>query len=141
MKQTQDKERGSLTLETVILAGGAILLIGLLIAGVRISWANNAVQSAASSAARDGSLARSADLAQARANEAASVSMSQSGATCSGQNVSLDTSRFLAPLGQTGIVTASVSCDVPLSNLLPGLPGSMSVNKSASSPVDPYRQR
>lgn len=141
MRKQLNRERGSLTLESAILAGGAILLIGLLVAGVRIAWANNAVQSAAASAARDGSLARSADLAQIRAHEAASVSMSQSGATCSGQNVSLDTSRFLAPLGQTGTVTANVSCSVPLSNLLPGLPGSISVNRSASSPVDPYRQR
>ena len=138
---TIGSERGSATLEAVIVVPALLLLIGLLVAGIRVSWAHNAVQSAAAAAARDGSLARSSSLAQSAAYQSASVSMNQSGAICNGQDVSLDTSQFLAPLGQTGIVTANVSCSVPLGNLVPGLPGSLTVTKDASSPVDPYRQR
>ncbi|GAA4660142.1 pilus assembly protein [Arthrobacter cryoconiti] len=141
MTRTNENERGSLTLESCILAVGAIVLIGLLVVGMRISWATNAVQSAAASAARDGSLARSADQARNQAATAAAVSMAQSGATCNGQDTSLDTSQFLAPIGQTGKVTVTITCSVPVANLVPGLPGSMSITKSASSPVDPYRQR
>jgi Flp pilus assembly protein TadG len=135
------KEEGTTIIEAMMIAGAALLLIGLLIAGIRISWAHNAVQEAAAAAARDGSLARNAGQAQANANTAATVSMAQSGADCVGQNVVLDTSRFLAPLGETGTIRVTVNCTVPLANLVPGLPGAMNVSRSANSPVDPYRQR
>jgi len=139
--KTLHGEDGTTILETMLIAGAALLLIGLHIAGIRISWAKGAVQEAAAAAARDGSLARTAGQAQTNANTAAAVSMSQSGASCVGQTVVLDTSRFLAPLGETGTIRATVSCTVPLANLVPGLPGSMDVSRSANSPVDPYRQR
>lgn len=142
MKRRQhDNERGSATLEAVIIVPVFFLLIGILLVGIRVNWAHQAVESAAAAAARDASIARTTDQAQTQAMNAATVSMAQSGAHCTNQNASLDTSNFNAPLGQAGKVSVTLTCEIPLSNLIPGIPGSTTVTRTSVSPVDPYRQR
>jgi len=49
---------------------------------------------------------------------------------------------FSTPPGQPAQVSASVSCTVPLSDLLlPGVPGSRKLIAQFTSPLDPYRSR
>ncbi|MFE2167818.1 hypothetical protein ACFXB3_22590, partial [Streptomyces sp. NPDC059447] len=54
----------------------------------------------------------------------------------------LDSSGLAVPLGQVGTVTVTISCTVPLSDLLlPGVPGSKTMTSSFTSVVDAYRSR
>ncbi len=58
--------------------------------------------------------------------------------------VSVDVAGFAVPPGQPATVSADVSCTVPLSDLLPwlpGLPGAKTVKAQFSSPLDPFRAR
>lgn len=135
-------DRGSSTLELVIWAIPILLIVGLLIAGARLALANNAVQSAAFAAAREASLARTASAAQAAGEGGASFSLNSNGVNCVSRSIALDLSDYNKPLGTTGTVTATISCTVSLAEAgLPGLPGTVTIDQSAVSPVDPYRER
>lgn len=137
-----ERERGSSSVEFAILGVTLLLFIGALIVGGRIAMAHNAVQAAATAAARDASLARSEGAAYTQGSNAASVSLANSGIRCINQSTNVDTSAFATPLGVTGSVRATITCSVDLSAAaLPGFPGSISISKESISPVDPYRQR
>ena len=66
-------ERGSMSVELVLIAPALALVILLLVAGARVALAGNAVESAAVAAARDASLSRTTAGAQAGAQLAAQV--------------------------------------------------------------------
>jgi Flp pilus assembly protein TadG len=135
-------ERGSSALEIVIIAPAFIAILVLLAAGGRLALAGNAVESAASAAAREASLSRDASSAQTAAEAMARTSMTQSGVNCLTLTVTIDASGLNAPLGNTGTVGASVTCTVALSDAaMIGLPGTRNLNGSAISPVDAYRER
>jgi Flp pilus assembly protein TadG len=141
-RKPDQHERGSSSVEFAILGVTLLLFIGALIAGGRIAMAHNAVQSAATAAARDASLARSESAAQTQGSNAAGLSLVNSGLSCINESTSVDTSAFAAPLGVTGSVRATITCSVDLSAAaLPGFPGSITISKDSISPVDPYRQR
>lgn len=135
-------ERGSATIEMVLLVPAFMLLILLLIMGGRFALAQQSIQSAASEAARAASHERGAD-SEERGLEAAESFLSDEGVSCSTVDVSVDTSgKSTDPGVPDQFVDATVSCDVPLGDLaLPGVGGSRSVSASASSPVDTYRER
>jgi hypothetical protein len=119
-----------------------LLFIGLLVVGGRLALAGNAVQSAAYAAAREATLARTAATAQSAGENAANFSLNSNGVTCIDRIVQVNTLGFNQALGTTGTVEATLTCRVNLSDSgLPGLPGSVELERSASSPVDPYRQR
>ena len=135
------RDDGSTTLELVIVIPGFILLLLLLIFGFRVTTAGQNVEAAAGAAAREAALARNAGIAQGSGAAAATTALAQAQAPCSSSRADIDTAGFQAPLGQLGTVTASVSCVVPLAGLVPGLPGQMTITKTASQPVDAYTQR
>ena len=64
-------ERGSITVELAILAPALLLLLGLLVFAGRVETSSASVEQAARAAARDASLARTADAARATAQAAA----------------------------------------------------------------------
>lgn len=135
-------DRGSTTLELAIWGLPLLLFIGLMIAGGRLAVTGNAVQSAAFSAARDATLARSQSQAETAGDDAARLSLDNSGVSCLTRTVDVDTSDFAQPIGTAGVVDATLTCRIDLSAAaLPGLPGSVDITRTASSPVDPYRQR
>ncbi len=135
-------DRGSAGLEIAILAPALVALLVLLAAAGRLGLAGNAVESAASAAAREASLARSAVEAQAAAEDMARISMNQSGVECTTLSVNIDASGLSAPIGTTGRVSATVSCTVALSDAaMVGLPGTRILTGNAVSPVDAYRER
>lgn len=124
-----------------IMMVGTILLIGIVVFLGRGISAHNSVQSAAWAAARDASLGRSADQAVQQGLAAADDVLGANG-TCQSHSTSITGNGLTTGLGETGIVTATVTCTVSMANLLiPGIPGEIVVTKTASSPVDPYRQR
>ena len=135
-------ERGSVSLELVILTPGLLLVIGVLIYGGRLELAKQSVQAAASQAAREASIARTQPEANSTADAAATRSLAEQGLNCVSSSVSVDTSGFASPAGTPATITAEVTCVVHLSDLaVPGLPGSRMVTATADSPLDTYRER
>lgn len=136
------REEGSMAVELVMLAPVMVFVILLLVAGGRIALASNAAEAAAIAAAREASLSRTTAEAQQDANAAAQVSMSQSGYACTTLSVFIDDSGLNVPLGQVGTVSGTITCTLNLSDVaLPGLPGTWTIERTASSPVDAYRER
>ncbi|ASD22471.1 hypothetical protein B7495_10540 [Cryobacterium sp. LW097] len=114
-------ERGSMSVELVLIAPALVLVILLLVVGARVALAGNAVESAAVAAARDASLSRTTAGAQASAQLAAQTSVAQSGLACADLSVFVDDSGLNVPLGEVGTVSA--------------------ITTTASSPVDAFRER
>jgi Flp pilus assembly protein TadG len=144
MSRLHRRERGSATVEMVVVAPGLIMIIGLLIMGGRIAIAGGSVEHAAAEAARAASIARTAAEAQASGDSTARMVLDNAGLQCVGAaSVSIDTADFTTTqAGQPGEVSATVSCQVRLSDVaIPGLPGTRLMEHRASSPLDTYRTR
>ncbi len=132
---------GSAALELVVLAPVLLALLGLVIAAGRTSVAQSSVDAAARDAARQASIALSPSAAQLAGQASARAALRQDGLDCD-PVISIDTEGFSVPPGQPAVVSATVTCAVPLSSLyLPGLPGSKTMSSAFSSPLDVYRER
>ncbi|WP_037364698.1 TadE family protein [Amycolatopsis orientalis] len=130
-------DAGSVSVEAAVLVP-AVLFVGLLIvAGARTSSAQQAVDNAATAAARAASIARGPAAAQQAGAAVARERLAREGITCRESSVSVDASQIA--VGRTGQVRASVTCRVPLSDLALPVPGDTRVTGAFTSPVDPYR--
>lgn len=134
-------DRGSATVELVILAPVLGLFLALLVAGGRVAVAHQAVQASAAEAARSASIARTQAQAGTEARAGAATSLRNQDTTCRHTTVTLDTTGFAIPVGSPASVGATVTCQVELAGLLPGLPGSLAITATARSPLDTYRER
>jgi Flp pilus assembly protein TadG len=135
-------ERGSAAIEAAIGIPAFALLVGLIIFGGRIATAHEALQTAASAAARSASLARDGRTAQAEAQDAAAASITNQHIRCTQVDVRVDTSEFGKAPGVPGTVAVTVSCRLDLSDLaVPGVPGSKVLRSTMSSPIDTWRER
>lgn len=142
VRRSAEVDRGSVTLELVVLAPGLLLFIGLVVFAGRTSLANQSIAQAANEAARIASIARTQPEADRTAGEAARSTLVQQDLQCLTTSVSVDTTGFGQPVGTAATITATVSCVVRLSDLaVPGLPGSRTVTATATSPLDVYRER
>ncbi len=130
------RERGSMTVELVVLVPVLILFMLFAVAFGRVERARQEVIAAARAGAEAASVMPSAGQAQVAAADAAVPSVFNQQFTCQPLNVQTDTSGFRPG----GVVTVHVSCTVHLSDLLiPGFPGSGNIDESRSAPIDPYR--
>ncbi|KOU59214.1 TadE/TadG family type IV pilus assembly protein [Streptomyces sp. IGB124] len=135
-------DRGSEAIATAIVAPLLLMLLCTAIAGGRIVTSNSKVDAAAEDAARAASISRTHAGAESEAAEAAARSLNDQGIRCASTSTSIDTSGLAVPLGQVGTVTVTISCTVPLSDLLlPGMPGSKTMTSTFTSVVDAYRSR
>ena len=135
-------ERGSMTLELAVLAPALLLLVGLLIIGGRVAIATGSVEAAARDAARTASIARTPAQARSDATSTATTTLTAQGLQCSTTTVDVSTAGFAVPVGQPAQVSARVTCQVALADLvLPGLPGTRAVTGAATSPLDTFRER
>jgi len=137
-------ERGSATVEAVLVSLALGLFVALIILGGRVMMAKQAVQSAAYDAARSASISRTSGEANSSGQTAALASLDQQGIHCTQSSVSIDTSAFNTPLGTTGsaaLVSATVTCVIDVSGL--GLPGlrTRTITITMTSPLDSYRGR
>lgn len=130
-------DRGAFAaLELVILSAFVIVMMLLVVGFGRVGRGRELVDQAAEAAARAGSLSSYPAAAVDAAQRAAEATLATGGLSCGGMDVQLDTSRFY-PGGQ---VSAQVSCTADLSGLaMAGLPGSVTLRASASSPLETYR--
>lgn len=125
-------ERGSMSVEMIVLVPVLLLIVLIAVAGGRLVSAEGMVQAAARDAARAASIERSAGEADAAARRSLAAA-DTANAQCSG---GVDVGGF----GRGGTVTATVSCRVELSDLgLVFLPGATTVTASSTAPVDTWR--
>jgi Flp pilus assembly protein TadG len=138
----QDADRGSVSVELALLAPALLLLLSFAVVAGRTQVAEGAVAEAARAAAREASLARSDVSAAVLAGAQADRTLAAQNLRCQSTSVDIDTTGFGTPPGQPGDVTVSITCVVGMADLLaPGLPGSVTVEASFTSPVDAYRER
>ena len=136
-------DRGNAPLELVLIAPVILMLIGFVIAAGRVSTARNAVDAAAREAARQASVATSQAAAQRAAISGATSALAADDLNCQPTVSLLNLSQaFNTPIGQPVDIRVRVTCVVHLSDLLvPGVPGSITLNANFASPLDPYRSR
>ena len=134
-------EAGNAVVEAAILTPVFILFLAALLAGARIRSVGAAVTQAAADAARQASIARTPAQARTVATSSALATLRDKGLHCTPQ-VSLDLSGFNRPVGQSGTVSARVTCTVQLADVTtPGMPGSRTLTRVHRSPLDPFRGR
>ena len=110
--------------------------------GRPVAIAHQGVQSAAADAARSASIARTQAAARTDATAAAQQSLANQQLDCLTTTVTLDTTGFTTTVGTPAQVRATVACDLNLSSLgIPGLPASLPITETMSSPLDTYRGR
>lgn len=135
------RDAGTAALELVILAPVILFLLGLVIAAGRTSVAQGSVAAAARDAARQASISLTPGAAQTAALTSARAALGQDGLNCN-PVVTVNVTGFGVPVGEPATVQATVRCRVSLSSLLvPGMPGSRTLNATFTSPLDPYRGR
>ena len=138
----RDGDRGSSSVELVIITPALLLFLLLAIYAGRIALARQAVHAAAADAARTAAIARSRAVAGTTAQAAARATLTNEGLRCTTTQVVLDLAGFGAPVGTQAAVSATVSCTVDVADVLvPGAPGVRVLTETASSPVDTYRER
>jgi Flp pilus assembly protein TadG len=125
----------------ILLVGVVAPLILVVIFMGRFGLADNSVQGAAAAAARDASLSRTASEAVPHAKAAATTALSGN-VKCVSLDISIGGNGLSTALGETGTVSATITCTISNSDLaFPLIPGTTTITKTALSPVDPYRQR
>ena len=129
-------ERGSATVELVILTPLLILLLLFVVCLGRLAGARIDVSGAAAQAARAASIARSPAAASSFAQQTATSALASQHITCAHLDVSVDTSDFVPG----GSVAVTVSCGVQLSDLTGlDLPVTETVANRSVEPIDTYR--
>jgi len=135
-------ERGSAAVDAAIGVPAFMLFVGLIIFGGRTAVAHQAVESAAADSARSASIARTGPAASDDARDAARTSLTNQQLACVDISVAVDTGDFDKPIGTAGTVKVTVACRLDLSDLsVPGVPGSLVVRASMTSPLDSWRER
>jgi Flp pilus assembly protein TadG len=125
-----------LTVELVLLAP-VVMLFALVAVGLgRVEQARQELADAAHAGAEAASIAPSSGQAAVAAANAAQPVVAGQAHVCVDPIVSTDASSF----GPPGEVRVTVACTATLSDLLlPGMPGSISLQATQTAPVDPYR--
>jgi Flp pilus assembly protein TadG len=133
---TQRPDAGSSTAEMALITPLLVMVLLFVVLCGRLVAAQIDVDAAASSGARSGSIARTERAARAEAERTARDTLSARGITCQETSVVVDP----GGLRPGGSVTVTVSCRVPLTDLLLlGVPGHRTISASATSPIDEWR--
>lgn len=129
-------DRGSSTVEMALAAPLLVAVLLFVVLCGRLVSAQLDVDAAAHAAARAASLARSAPAARLDAESTARTTLAGRGVGCGSPTITVDT----GGLQPGGVVTATITCRVPLADLgLLTVPGSRVVTSTARSPVDVWR--
>jgi Flp pilus assembly protein TadG len=135
-------ERGSAAIETAIGVPAFLLFIALIIGAGRVAIARQAVEAAATEGARSASVARTRSVADHEGSTSAAATLANQKLQCVTIQIVADTSEFSSPVGTAATVRVTVTCVVNLSDVaIPGLPGTLPITATMSSPLDLYRGR
>ena len=136
LRRPHRDDRGSITVEMVLLAPLCFAFFCFVIGLGRLDEAHGQLVGAARDAARAASETRTATDAVAAAASTARTELATSGLSCHSVDVHVDTARFTPG----GLVRVTVTCTTDLSDVtVSGLPGSKTMTASASAPLDTYR--
>jgi len=129
-------DRGSAPVELAMVVPLLVMLLLFVVLCGRLVSAQLDLDAAAHGAARAASIARTPAAADAAARRTALNTLAARGVTCRQPRITVDT----GGLRPGGVVTVTVACTVPLSDLtLLGVPGSRVASSTATSPVDRWR--
>lgn len=124
------------TIEAVIWVPVLVLILVLVVIGGQVSRAASRVDTAAAAAARAASSADTPEQAQTAGLAAAQAALAD---RCTDLQVTIDVSQFGSSTPGAA-VTATVSCSISLAAAVPGLPGTKTTERRATSPVDVLRE-
>lgn len=130
-------DSGSVSVEMALSYVPLMVLAALaVVACLRLASAAIDVNSAASAAARQASLARTPGEARAAAADGASATLAGRPFTCQPSTVTVNSGAFV-PGGQ---VSVTIACTVRLEDLYGlGLPGAITIRSTSYQPLDTYR--
>lgn len=129
-------ERGSAAAQATVAVPLVLVMLLLIIAGGRLTSTAMDLSYAAHVGARAASLARTPAEATRDARNAVASTLDTRAVVCQNQSTTVDTTRFTPG----GIVTVTLSCTVNLADVAAlALPGTTTITRSASSPLDPWR--
>ncbi|MCA0253358.1 MAG: pilus assembly protein [Actinobacteria bacterium] len=135
-------EHGSATLEASVLAPALLAIMLMIAVAGRIAIAHQSVDSAAAAGARAASISRTPTAANTDANTVVNATLANQGIACITLDITNDLTGFKTRVGEAASVTTTVSCTVSLADLTAaGIPGSVTLTGSASSPLDQFRER
>lgn len=129
-------ERGSVAVETAIIAPALVALLLLVVFAGRVSQAEAEVRRAASEAARAASLEYAEDAAQTAATNRVAENLKHNGVACAELATDVDTSRLVPG----GTVTVTVRCIADMADIaLLGVPGKRTFVATSVEVIDRYR--
>lgn len=129
-------DRGSVAVETAVVAPALVVLLLLVVYAGRISHLDATVQRAASEASRAATLEGSPEAAEQAAIEAARANLSSASTPCADLIVDVDTTDFRPG----GSVTATIRCEASMSDVaLLGVPGTRTFSASSTEIIDRFR--
>lgn len=144
-------QRGSMTLELVVVFAGVMLLLFFAFAAGRILTEKDATSNAAQDGARAASISRDPGSAQTNGRNAALADLNHSGLHCQQPvDITVNTQDFSVPIGDNPnpdnplTVTVTVTCVESMADLIaPGfpIPGNHIETFSFTSVIDQYRER
>lgn len=129
-------DRGSVAVETAVIAPALVLLMLLVVYAGRVSHLDASVQRAASEASRAATLEGNPEAAAEAASEVARANLQSTSAPCSDLDVEVDTTDWRPG----GSVTTIVRCAAPMSDVaLLGVPGTRTFTASSTEIIDRFR--
>ena len=132
-------QRGSISMEAVIVIPAFLLFLALVVGVGRVSAVRGDLHAAAVNGARTASTQTTSVTGEQAGRKAIEAQLDREKVTCLHLDISLNTSALNLPPGQAGSVTATVTCVVPLADLaIPGLPGQTTIRSSFTTPIDTY---
>ena len=130
-------DSGFSVVEMVVLVPLFLILLLLVVAAGRMQDAGVLVTGAARDGARAASLERTPDAAAAAARQVVQDNLAGQALSCAGGPA---TSVSTITFGAGGAVQVTVRCTTDLRDVaFPGLPGTATLSKQASSPLEQYR--
>ena len=139
MTAAESRDRGSVTLELLVLTPAVLAVLGAVLIAGRFEEAAGVVEQASAAAARAASLARSPSSAQEAARRASVDALGVRDLHCSRLEVDVQPASPTSP-GRPGQATVTVRCTLDLSAVsLPGVPGTREIVGRTVSVLDVYR--
>lgn len=131
-----DDDRGSVAVETAVIAPALVALLLLVVFAGRVAQAEGDVRRAASEAARAASLEANPDTAISVAVDTAAANLAASGVVCGDLDTTVDTDNF-APGGTVAVTVRCVASMADVSLL--GVPGQGTFESRSVEVIDRYR--
>lgn len=131
-------QRGmSSAVEAAIVIPVFVTFVMFVVVLANLALAQQDVQAAANQAARAASMERDRARAEAAAHQVVAGYLDN----CHDARLEVDTGGFTSSLGAATSVNVALTCEVRPLLALPGLTGTVTVQVSATSPIDSYRSR